>query len=123
MITLPAFIVGKEPRVAAATHTAGFTEKKSKTQENTSGPVNTKLSIHLLVFKSKDPKFPSFHSNSSEIQISQLSVGVNSFSPKQKKCKKRRIVKLLLIFYSIFKRLQVTLLVYQEEVIYRRSQK
>ena len=63
-ITLPAFIVGKEPRVTAATHTAGFTETKSKTQENTSGPVNTKLSIHLLVFKSKDPKFPSFHSNS-----------------------------------------------------------
>ena len=27
-ITLPSFIIGKEPCVTAATHTAGFTEKK-----------------------------------------------------------------------------------------------
>lgn len=30
-ITLPSFIVGKEPCVTAATHTAGFTGKKSQT--------------------------------------------------------------------------------------------
>ena len=60
-ITLPSFIVGKEPCVTAATHTAGFTEKRVKHKRMHQLQSKTKHCPFVFWFSNrKIPSFPNF---------------------------------------------------------------
>lgn len=47
-ITLPSFVIGEEPRITAAAHTASFAGKK-KTQESSATPIRNHFQMDISI--------------------------------------------------------------------------